>query len=103
MKLSLDYVFDEINRGLNRARPALTMAMFMMIIASLQDEKAELVTNFAVGSSICFASLSAFLIWGPIDKNRRTFWQNLAVIFFAAGFALFIITIFAFYYQTFLE
>jgi len=103
MKLTVDYVFDEITRGLNRALPSLTIAMFMMIIASLQAPEADLVKNFAVGSAICFASLAAFLIWGPIDKKRESFWQNLAVIFFATGFALFIITIFAFYYQTFLE
>jgi hypothetical protein len=101
MKLTVEYVYNEITDGLNRALPAIIMAMFMMVIASLQTPEAELVTNFAVGSSICFSALSAFLIWGPIDKSRLHIWQNLAVIFFATGFALFIITIFAFYYETF--
>jgi len=36
-----------------------------------------------------------------MDHNRAPFWQNLAVIFFATGFLLFIITIFGFYYEIF--
>ena len=101
MKLTADYVFDEINRGLNRALPALIITMFMMIIASMHSDGTDLVWFSAAGSSICFAALSGFLIWGPIDRNRRPFWQILAVIFFALGFLLFIITLFAFYYDTY--
>jgi len=99
MKLTVDFMYEKITEGLNRALPALIMAMFMMVIAALESDDAEMVANFALGSSISFAALSAFLIWGPMDHNRSTIWLNLAVIFFATGFALFIVTIFAFYYE----
>lgn len=97
MELTADYVFEEITKGLNRALPSLIIAMFMMVIASI--EGSDVVKYFAMGCSISFASLSAFLIWGPIDRNRRSLWQNLAIIFFGFGFGLFIITIFAFYFE----
>ncbi len=101
MKLSVPFVYTNIVEGLQRALPSLIIAMFMMVIASLESNDSTVITNFALGSSICFAALSAFLIWGPMDHNRAPFWQNLAVIFFATGFLLFIITIFGFYYEIF--
>jgi hypothetical protein len=99
MKVTIPFVYDKIAEGLNRALPALIIAMFMMVIASLESGKDGLVVNFALGSSICFAALSAFLIWEEMDHKRTPFWQNLAVIFFATGFLLFILTIFSFYYE----
>ena len=98
MNVTFAYVYEKLSEGMTRALPALITAMFMMVIAGLTMDDAELVANFALASSICFAALSAFFIWGEIDHNRTPFWQNLAVIFFAIGFFFFIITIVAFYF-----
>lgn len=99
MKVTVAYVYEKISDGMTRALPALITAMFMMVIAALTADEKEVVANFALASSICFAALSAFFIWGEMDHNRTPFWQNLAVLFFAFGFFFFIITIFAFYYE----
>lgn len=103
MKLTVEYMYDEIVDGLNRALPSLIIAMFMMVIAFLTSNESDVVTNLAMGSSICFAALSAFLIWGPIHKTKSHFWRNLAVIFFGTGFLLFILAILAFYYEIFFD
>lgn len=99
MNVTFAYMYDKLSEGMQRALPALITAMFMMVVAALTSEDAPIVANFALVSSICFAALSAFFIWGEMDHNRTPFWQNLAVLFFAFGFFFFIITIVAFYYQ----
>jgi hypothetical protein len=99
MKVTVAFVYEKLAEGMDRALPALITAMFMMVIAALTTDEKEIVANFALASSICFAALAGFFIWGAMDHNRTPFWQNLAVIFFAAGFLFFIITIFAFYFE----